>query len=81
VTQEFFSHGMSVEVLQIHNPLAEDEDDLIVQGYVVDHNEIGLLLDGVEGEDGGQIFIPWSNIAQVITIEFEEESGEEEILP
>ena len=68
MTQEFFNRGASVEVIMRDEPTAEEEDDLIVQGYVIERDQIGLLLDS--GAEYGQTFIPWSNIAQVLAVEF-----------
>ncbi len=77
MTQEFFRSGASVEVTLREDPLAEDDDDLVVAGSVLGHDANGLLLDtGEEGEDG--VFIPWSNVAQVVAVQLEDE---EEIIP
>lgn len=78
MTQEFFKPGSSVAVATLDNPLAEEDDELVIAGYVVERDQIGILLDsGVE--DLGQMFIPWSNIAHVVAVDLTAVEGTSEL--
>lgn len=70
MTQELFKAGSTVAVSLIDNPLAEDEEDLMVAGYVVERDATGLLLDSGVPELGN-MYIPWTNIANVVAVDFE----------
>ena len=77
MAQEFFRPGATVEVTLREFPLAEDDEDLIVEGSVIERDATGLLLDtGVE--EDGRLYIPWSNISQVLGVEPDDD---EELLP
>ncbi|MEJ7652769.1 MAG: hypothetical protein WKH64_05215 [Chloroflexia bacterium] len=68
MAQEFFTPGTSVAVVTLDNPLATDDDELIVLGFVVERDATGILLDSGVPEVG-MVYIPWTNIAQIAPIE------------
>lgn len=68
---EFFKTGAGVEVLLKDDPSAETDEDLVLTGYVVERDPIGLLIDTGDDEFG-RMFIPWMNVSQVLAVEFDE---------
>lgn len=73
--EEFFKTGASVEIILKDDPTAEEDDDLVVSGYMIERDNTGVLLD--TGDDQyGRMFIPWSNVSQVLAVEFEESEDE-----
>ena len=79
MTQEFFRPGASVAVVTLDNPLAQDDDELVTVGYVVERDQTGILLDSGLPEVG-QIYIPWFNVAHVapVTITEDDADGDRE---
>ncbi len=69
MTQEFFKSGATVAVVTLDNPFAEDDEELITYGYVVERDHTGILID-TRVEDVGQVYIPWFNIAHISAVDF-----------